>query len=161
MKSILYLCAVVALFSSCNSEEIQSQRCKGILLDSLTSLSKFRDRVVCLETGACGMLKDYQAKIDSLENEIDSLNKMSSRYRRLYTTKVSTRMMHHTKHVVTSKHNMTYPTEVKPAVAPTSTADNSKDPFYYDQNLQKYFFYDREHKVYYSFDPVSRKKIYQ
>jgi hypothetical protein len=55
---------------------------------------------------------------------------------------------------------MTYPMESNAAPASTPVVD-SKDPFYYDQNLQKYFFYDREHKVYYSFDPVSRKKIYQ
>jgi hypothetical protein len=163
MKSILYVCAVVALFASCNSEEIQSQRCKGILLDSLTSLSKFRDRVVCLETGACGMLKDYQARIDSLENEIDSLHKVGSRYQRLYRTKASARMMRNAKHVAATKketHSMTYPMEAKATPATTPAAD-TKDPFYYDQNLQKYFFYDRVHKVYYSFDPVSRKKIYQ
>jgi hypothetical protein len=159
MKSILLLCAALALLASCNSEEIQSQRCKGILLDSLTNLSKIRDRVACLETGACGMLKDYQWRIDSLENEIDSLTKMGRKYKMLYRTKASARMMHNSMHVAgkKAKHNMTYPMETKSV----PVVDNGKDPFYYDQSLQKYFFYDRQHKVYYSFDPVSRKKIYQ
>jgi hypothetical protein len=59
---------------------------------------------------------------------------------------------------------MTYPMDVTPAPATknasASTVD-TKNPFYYDQSLQKYFFYDRQHKVYYNFDPVTRKKIYQ
>lgn len=144
MKNFIFLFAIATLILSCNSTEFQDQRCKGLLLDSLTNLSKYRDRVVCLENGACGMVKEYQQKIAALESKVDSLTKAQRK----------TALMHRVKR---GKHKAASTRIVHVVVKEPA---NGVKPFYFDYATQKYFFYDANRNAYYSIDPVNRERRY-
>ncbi|MBS1773800.1 MAG: hypothetical protein JST82_13150 [Bacteroidetes bacterium] len=158
MKHILYVAILAIAMTSCESQKYEDQRCKGLLLDSLTNLSKYRDRVICLETGACGMAKDYQMKIEALEKTIDSLTKQERKIK----GSIVMREHHSTKLVKKTKHTrMVAPQsaqKTEPAVT-VKKSDNSR-PFYYSDVKQKYFFYDDNRKQYYSVDRETGEKHY-
>jgi cell fate (sporulation/competence/biofilm development) regulator YmcA (YheA/YmcA/DUF963 family) len=99
---------------------------------------------VCLENGACGMVKEYQQKIAALESKVDSLTKAQ---RKTVLMRHVKRGKHKTKviHVVQV---------VKKELA------NDVKPFYFDYATQKYFFYDAGRNAYYSIDPVNRERRY-
>lgn len=160
MKKIVLLPGILVVLASCNSQKFQDQRCYGLLIDSLTKLSKYSDRIQALESGATELAKDYQLKIESLEKTVDSLTAKRPKY-----SKKSAVAMHKGKKLKDKK-----------AVAKTVVAHNTvaiakmkernddeprMAPFYYEYANQKYYYYDRERKVYYSIDPVSGEKIYQ
>ncbi len=160
MKSILVAFLVAVALASCDSNEVQSQRCKGILLDSLTNLSKFRDRVTCLEAGACGIMKEYQWRVDSLENVIDSITKVGRKYRMLYTTKATTHKSKSRNSYIPDNKSVPQPADADTKEA-SAKETSPKEPFYYDYTAQKYYFYDRKTGQYYTFDPVTREKHYK
>ncbi len=154
MKKILFSCAVVTLMAACNSQKFQDQRCYGLLLDSLTNLTKFRERVTCLETGACIMVNEYQVKIDSLQKIVDSLTiKPVNKWAVKHKPK-------HKKREMVAKVQKTAPKTVKTTSTATKEVKPKIAPFYYENNKQKYYYYDQNRKTYYAIDPVSGEKQY-
>jgi|GEM_PF-3010939 len=148
MKKVFLLCGVASLIVSCAPKQpVKDVRCYGLLVDSLTNLAMMRERVANLESGADDMAKGYQAKIDALQQIVDSLThkKWSSH------KQVKHIVVHHTK----KAHALTV--TAKPLM---KEKDKSK-AFIFDEAKQKYLFYDAETRTYYSVDPVSGEHLYQ
>lgn len=150
MKNIVLLFVVMVTLLSCNSREFQDQRCYGLLIDSLTKLSKFRDRVASLEKGAKVMAKEHQSKIESLQKTLDSF---TAGYKK-------TKVVYMTKRYKKSHKATTAKCHYKMDYYKKGDKTNSIAPFYYDYYKQKYFFYDNEVRAYYSLDPITGEKRY-
>ncbi len=141
MKKVFLLFGVVSLMVSCAPKQpTKDVRCYGLLVDSLNNLATMRERVANLEQGADDMAKGYQAKIDALQQVVDSLTHKRPSYK-------------------TVKHTVTHHAKKPMMIAKPVTKDKSK-AFMYDEAKQKYMFYDAETKTYYSVDPVSGERLY-
>lgn len=141
MKKVFLLFGVVSLMVSCAPKQpTKDVRCYGLLVDSLNNLATMRERVANLEQGADDMAKGYQAKIDALQQVVDSLTHKRPSYK-------------------TVKHTVTHHAKKPMMIAKPVTKDKSK-AFMYDESKQKYLFYDAETKTYYSVDPVSGEHVY-
>lgn len=142
MKKVFLLCGLASLIVSCAPKQpTKDVRCYGLLVDSLNNLATMRERVANLEQGADDMAKGYQAKIDAMQNVIDSITHKRK-----------------TMHAVV-KHITTHHTK-KPVVVAKPVAKDRSKTFMYDEAKQKYLFYDAETKTYYSVDPVSGERLY-
>lgn len=146
MKKIVLLLAVSAILCSCNSNEYSDQRCYGLLIDSLTKLARYEDRVAALEQGASVVTREYQLKIKSLQKIVDSLSAHRA------APKLKRISGHYSKPHPAAK--------VKYSPKMITVEDDMNPSFYYDDDLQKYFYYDSDRKVYYYRDPVTGQRRY-
>lgn len=142
MKKVLLLCGVASLMVSCAPKQpTKDVRCYGLLVDSLNNLATMRERVANLEQGADDMAKGYQAKIDAMQQIIDSITHKRK--------PVHTVAKHTAQHVMKKGHTIAKP-----------LAKDKSKAFIFDEAKQKYLFYDAETKTYYSVDPVSGERLY-